>query len=109
MLSGVGILSVHPLIDFLVARHAVLHVLVPRERLKAGFNGLHGDAAIHRADQGAQVAPHAVFLDNDGLAALAAGIDRDALMRGVVTCDVAQLAADAGRGVYLRHGLVVEV
>src|SRR5579883_101980 len=106
-LSVSGGKAVHPPIDFLVA--AVLDVLLPAQRLMAGGDLRHRDALVDGADQRAEVAAHAVLLDDDGLAARLARVEDDALVRGVVAGDEAQVAADALGVVDLGHRLVMQV
>src|SRR5712692_3803213 len=93
--------------------------IVPAQQREARLDLLHDDASLDRANQGAEVAPDALLLDDArhvdalavdiGLAVAGFRVRRDALVRAVLTGDVAELASDAEVGANLRDDLVVEV
>src|SRR5258708_326373 len=83
---------------------------LPRRALRAVRDLGHRDAALDPAHQRAEVAAHARLVDDlDGVAAVAARVLADGLVRAVLAGGVAQLALDALLVVDLRHGEVVEV
>src|SRR5690606_33250262 len=73
--------------------------LVPARRLEAVIDGLHRDAAGHRAPDLAQVAADALGLVDVGHPRAAVFARVDALVGAVVAGDHAGLAADARCGV----------
>ncbi len=87
----------------------VVRMLLPGGEGQAGFRRVHGDAAIHRADMGAQVAADAFRVDHL-IAARAIDAQRgDRLVGGVLAGDVAQAAFDAEILVDPRQRFEVEV
>ena len=89
-------------VDFPVALHAVLRVVLPRERLEAGVDGLHGDAALDGADERAQVAADAVVLHDVRLAVAPLAVDVDALTGGAPYHIVANLPYNVGTALFTR-------
>src|SRR2546426_5893739 len=74
-------------------------ILAPRHRLLAGRCFDHRDAAVHGADEHAEVAADALGLVDDGHAMAVAHLQINALVRAVPSGNVTKLAADAEVGV----------
>ena len=76
---------------------------MPKSWRFSGVHFFHGDAIFHRADQRAEVATDAIFLDDSrdvnsetsGIFLRGFLVRLDALMRAVFAGDVTELAADA--------------
>ena len=103
-------LMIVPVAAHVGVRGGVLLVLRPVQLLGPRVHLLHGDALRHRAHQAAQVAAHALVLDDPhaGAPALVAA-GADGLVGAVVAGGVAQAAADALLLLHRGDDAVVQV
>ena len=94
--------------------------LFPGHRRQAGVDFLHRDAAVHGADERAQIAAYTFLFDDSrdvnfhavGIVFAVGVVLRgafDALVRAVFAGDVTELAADAKAGVNFGDDFVIQV
>src|SRR5215470_7233408 len=95
--------------DEVRVRAGVLLVILPGHDGAAALDALHGDAAVDRADERAQVAADAAVGEDLDAGAARLGARGNRLMRAVIARGIAEPAAGAFVLIDLGNELVIEV